>query len=220
MKTSCLLCLDRARSQIALCDDCQSILPWQQQACLQCAMPLPSPHTSRCGQCIGAPPRFDQTISLFTYETPVMQMIRQLKFHHNLAIANMFAKLWIHTLIQNKTPLPDCILPVPLHHKRLKERGFNQSLEIAKPIAKYFKIPIDTRTCIRIKNTKPQSSLPVKKRLINVANAFALTHSVNYQHIAILDDVMTTGKTASEIAGLLRKAGVKKVDVWCCARVP
>lgn len=163
-----------------------------------------------------SPPPFDHVQALFEYEPPISSLIHQLKFSGNLLIARFLATQWIDHL--KNTIRPDLILPVPLHHTRLSERGFNQALEIAKPIGKHFQIPIDTRSCIRIKNTQAQSSLPASKRKHNLKNAFGLSHAISAKHIAILDDVMTTGNTASEIALLLRKIGVEKIDVWCCAR--
>jgi ComF family protein len=164
-----------------------------------------------------SPPPFDNVLALFEYEAPISSLIHQLKFSGNLLIARWLATQWIDYL-KNMNTLPDLILPVPLHHTRLKDRGFNQALEIAKPIGQYFHIPIDTRSCIRIKNTEAQSSLPASKRKYNLKNAFGLSHSLSANHIAILDDVVTTGNTVSEIAFLLRKIGVKKIDVWCCAQ--
>ena len=141
-----------------------------------------------------------------------------MKFHDQVSLAKLLGKLWIQYLLKNNIELPDCILPVPLHPKRLKARGFNQALEIAKPIGQYFKIPIDTTSCIKIKNTKAQSSLTAKKRRHNMKNAFALSHQIKYKHIVIIDDVMTTGQTISEIANLLKLNGAEKIEAWCCAR--
>lgn len=168
------------------------------------------------------PPSIDHVFTLFHYVTPISSLIWKLKFQGDLSIAQLFAQYWINYFKNDVTPnaLPDLIMPVPLHYARLKERGFNQALEIAKPIGQYFHIPIDTRTCIKIKNTRAQSSLSAEKRKHNLKNAFGLSYSVDAKHIAIVDDVMTTGNTVSEIAQLLKKVGVEKVDVWCCARTP
>lgn len=162
----------------------------------------------------------DHVHALFHYTTPISDLIWKLKFQGDLSIAKLFAHYWIDYLETYYKPstLPDLLLPVPLHFTRLKQRGFNQALEIARPIGKYFDIPIDTRSCIKIKNTAPQSSLSAEKRKDNVKNAFGLSYSIHAKHIAIVDDVVTTGNTASEIAQLLKIAGVTKVDLWCCAR--
>lgn len=157
--------------------------------------------------------------ALFHYTEPISTLIWRLKFQGNLAIAHWFSQCWMDCLkTRAHHTLPEIILPVPLHHARLKERGFNQALEIAKPIGQYFSIPVDTRTCVRIKNTRAQSSLTGDQRKNNIKNAFGLSYSINAKHIAIVDDVYTTGSTVSEISNLLKKSGVEKIEAWCCAR--
>lgn len=218
LRERCLFCLTTCETTLALCDKCVAYLPWQQKTCLQCGSSLENT-VAQCGVCLATPPHFDSTISLFQYATPISQMIHQLKFRSNLRMAQLFGKLWILYLTKNKIVLPDVIIPVPLHFKRLKERGFNQAIEIAKPINKHLNIPIDKKSCIRIKNTVAQSTLSAKKRKGNLRNAFGLTWPLNLKHVAILDDVMTTGSTINEIAGLLKTQGVEKIEAWCCAKV-
>lgn len=213
----CLLCDLSCEQQQYFCDACARYLPTYKTGCKNCGIVLENQNQDcLCGNCLLSPPPFDHVDALFQYAEPVASLIHQLKFHGNLMIARWFATEWIHYFKNHE--LPDCILPVPLHHARLAERGFNQSVEIAKPIGKYFHIPIDTQSCIRIKNTQAQSGLKAAKRKKNVKNAFGLSRDVNAKHIAIFDDVVTTGNTVSEIAHLLRKVGVGKIDVWCCAR--
>ncbi|HLB56319.1 MAG TPA: ComF family protein [Coxiellaceae bacterium] len=216
----CLLCDLESNNQKLICENCFDCLPHYQSACRQCGLPLTSENQLHCGQCIANPPPFDNTFALFDYAPPISMMIWQLKFHGNLMIAQLFAQCFIDFIEQfySASTLPDLIIPVPLHFSRLKERGFNQALEIAKPIGKYFNIPVDTKKCIRIKNTQAQSSLPAHKRKNNVDNAFGLSYAFSEKQVVILDDVMTTGNTVSEIAHLLKNVGVRKVDVWCCAR--
>ncbi|WP_428357804.1 ComF family protein [Methyloprofundus sp.] len=110
------------------------------------------------------------------------------------------------------------IIPVPLHPKRYRQRGFNQTLEIGKIISQQLFIPIDNRCCLHIKNTPHQISLSGKQRQKNIKNAFQLQSTPEAQHIAILDDVLTTGATANELAKELKITGVSRVDVWVCAR--
>jgi ComF family protein len=121
-------------------------------------------------------------------------------------------------LSYHNQPLPSLIIPVPLHPKRLRERGFNQALEIAKPISKKLKIPIDKKSCYRIRHTAAQSGLSQSDRLKNLANAFEMKKPLIAKHIALIDDVMTTGQTLMELANLLYKNGVEKIDIWCCAK--
>ena len=114
--------------------------------------------------------------------------------------------------------MPGCILPVPLHHRRLKARGFNQSLECARFIARRLNIPIDTQSVKRIKHTPPQMELPLEVRRRNIRGAFAVSQASYSQHVAVVDDVVTTGSTVNELARMLRRAGVKHIQVWSCAR--
>ena len=147
-------------------------------------------------------------------------MITQLKFHHHLIYANLFGALLTKkiTLAYQDDRLPELIIPVPLHPSRLCERGFNQALEIAKPISKKLHLTINTQTCTRRINTLPQSLLPASERKSNIQHAFALIKNTSAKHIALVDDVITTGNTISELANTFKKIGVEKVDVWCCAR--
>jgi ComF family protein len=113
---------------------------------------------------------------------------------------------------------PEWIIPVPLHAERLRERGYNQALEIARPIAKKLQIPLQTRYCTRILPTLAQASMTAEERRRNMKNAFAVEELFQARHVAIVDDVLTTGSTVSEFARMLKKSGVARVDVWCCAR--
>lgn len=113
---------------------------------------------------------------------------------------------------------PDLILPVPLHKARYRQRGFNQAIEIARIVGRELQTPLDLTSCKRNRDTPHQTRLPAKKRRKNLKNAFSIIKPIHAQHIAILDDVMTTGSTAHELAYVLKKAGVGRVDVWVCAR--
>lgn len=215
---TCLLCDSHCINQQYICDDCFSTLPINTHYCKRCGLPLSD--STICNACVISPPPLDNTLTLFDYQTPIPELIWKLKYNGDLKIARWFGNCWIDMIKKHyaENTLPQLIMPVPLHHQRLKERGFNQALEIAKPIGQHFNIPIDTHTCIRLKNTVAQSTLTAKKRRSNVTHAFALSYRPHVNHIAILDDVMTTGSTVSAIATLLKMAGVQQIDVWCCAR--
>jgi ComF family protein len=191
--------------------------------CLLCDLPSHS-ESAICNVCYKALPQYknnhDHLIALFDYEEPVSSLIWQLKFQGDLSIAQWFSQQFIEKIsdFYHSASLPELIIPVPLHHERLKERGFNQAVEIAKPIAKHFHIPIDTKTCVRIKNTVAQSSLSARERRRNIKNAFGLSWPINAKRIAIIDDVITTGGTTHEIIQLLTLSGVQSVDLWVCAR--
>lgn len=217
----CFLCDAKLASSSLLCSACTHTLPHASPGCKCCALPLPAHHSViLCGACLVTPPAFDVTYALFDYKDPISAFIHKLKFQGDLAMARLFSEYWITFIQAHYTPntLPDCIIPVPLHPNRLKERGFNQALEIAKPIGKHFNIPVDTRICVRLKNTKAQSTLTAQQRIANTRHAFGLSYTCSAKHVAILDDVMTTGNTTSEISALLKKTGVEKIDIWCCAR--
>lgn len=158
-------------------------------------------------------------LALFDYTFPIDHMITQLKFHEKLIYAKLFGQLLTQKIIQHykDIPLPALIIPVPLHKKRLQERGFNQALEIAKPISKKLNLKIDKTSCIRKKYTAAQSSLSATERKQNIKHSFELIHPITASHIAILDDVITTGETTRELSEILKNHGVKKIDLWCCA---
>lgn len=214
-------CCDLCHSQLAdgrLCQACQSSVLKTTPCCQVCQASLEISGT--CGECISLQPAFDKVYALGDYKDSLAKLITGLKFQAKLQQGRALSALWCEALprwYQDDT-LPSLIIPVPLHKKRLRERGFNQSLEIAKPIAKYFKIQLDKFSCIRSKATKPQLSLPQKERRKNVANAFVMRKIIQAQHVAILDDVFTTGHTANALARLLKQQGVRRIDVWCCAR--
>ncbi|WP_371744922.1 ComF family protein [Methylobacter sp. S3L5C] len=144
-------------------------------------------------------------------------LITSLKFGAHYKNARLLGLLLAEHLKQT-TQRPDLILPVPLHKIRYQQRGFNQAIEIAKTVAKELKIPLDLNSCIKHRDTPHQTALTAKQRRKNIKNAFSIINPIHAQHIAILDDVMTTGSTAHELAYLLKKAGVDQVDVWVCAR--
>ena len=135
-----------------------------------------------------------------------------------VVIGQLLGKLMAREIALKEMPLPQLLLPVPLHAKRLRQRGYNQALELARPIANSFGLPIDTSSCMRRKATTEQVGLSAKKRKSNIKDAFEITGDFRNKHVAIIDDVMTTGSTVSELSQQLLQAGAKQVDVWVCAR--
>lgn len=212
---SCVLCQAPGQPGIDLCKLCEADLPHNRTACSQCAKPLPM--AGLCGACLAKPPAFDACQAAFSYQAGVAALVRGLKFQQQLANARLLAQLMLPSL-EALNERPDLILPVPLHPERLKERGFNQSLELASYLGRALDIPVDTKSCARIKATLPQSSLGKKERKKNVRNAFALRGSLKARHLVLVDDVITTGNTLEELARLCKKAGVEKVSAWCAAR--
>ncbi|VAX01626.1 Competence protein F homolog, phosphoribosyltransferase domain; protein YhgH required for utilization of DNA as sole source of carbon and energy [hydrothermal vent metagenome] len=216
----CYLC-DTANdnAEFDICSVCLSELPYKNQSCSRCALPLVSTHSPVCGQCLRDPPSYDAILSPFEYQFPLDTFITELKFRNKLYRAHTLGKLFSHYLQSKSTALPECIIPVPLHPKRLQQRGFNQSIEIARVIAKQLKVPVDKNYCIRNKNTQAQSDLNADQRHQNVKNAFQIKQPRKYQHVAIFDDVVTTGHTVEALATLLRQQNISVIQVWSIARV-
>lgn len=179
--------------------------------CLECENNLPqNPNLSPHG--------FNTLIAPFPYQEPISKLIMDLKFHGKLKYATLLGELLTKAIIQNETPLPSLIIPVPLHSKRLRERGFNQAIEIAKVIGKNLKIPIDTESLIRIKNTRAQSLLKPHDRQKNMVHAFKEKKKIEVTHIALLDDVLTTGATLRSLSKAIQSHESMRITVWCCAR--
>lgn len=200
-----------------MCSGCAGELPYNAAACARCALPLPNP-AKLCGQCLQAPPSYDSAVSLFRYAYPADHLILRLKFQAQLHLARTLGELLAQHLKREIQTMPELIIPVPLHRTRLRERGFNQALEIARPIARGLGIPVDYKSCERVRKTPAQSLLPAAERRKNIKGAFRVTRPIAARHVAILDDVMTTGHTVQELAVTLRKAGVERIDVWVVAR--
>lgn len=214
----CVICFSKGL-KYGLCNNCKNLLKTDQPVCIQCSnYLLAADNATICGACLKNPPYFDSTLSVGIYAAHLKKMITEFKFHEKLYLYRIFSHLLVEKIQQQSNPLPECIIPVALHRYRLQERGFNQALEIAKGVAKALNISIDYSCCKRIKYTLPQSSIPAKERQQNVKHAFILTREINYKHIAIIDDVVTTGSTVNELSRIFKKAGVKKIDIWCIAR--
>jgi ComF family protein len=216
----CILCHQPSDRPEDLCQGCKDDMPILPQTCPRCAKTFTT-LANPCGECLRKPPPFDAAFALFSYQKPVTKMIMDLKFQSGLVNANILGA-WMGAAIRDTwyrtSPLPEVIIPMPLHAKRLRERGFNQSLEIARPIAKLLKLPLDLSSCARVKATAAQAMLPAEQRVRNIKNAFSAANSLAGRHIALLDDVTTTGYSMTELAKTCKKAGAKRIDVWYCAR--
>lgn len=218
---TCIFCKQLSTRKQDLCENCLQDLPFLTQCCTRCAKPLSGSQSFTCGQCLSEPPSFDRIYALFEYQPPVTKMIMSIKFNHRLAYAKLLGELLTERIQQEwylDRPLPEAIIPVPLHPKRIHERGFNQALEIARPVGKALGIPVEFRHCLRVKHTVAQAMLPAKLRGKNVRRAFRVKGRFPYSHVAVLDDVVTTGQTVGEFCEELRRGGVLKIDVWCCGR--
>jgi ComF family protein len=145
-------------------------------------------------------------------------LLLQLKFHQKLHLASLLGGLLAEALEGRAAPLPDCLVPVPLHPQRLRERGYNQALELARVVSTRLAVPLDATLCVRQRATAPQTALDGKERRRNLHGAFTVREGNLPRHVAIIDDVVTTGTTVGELARTLRRAGVDTVEVWACAR--
>jgi ComF family protein len=210
----CLLCGALSDSP-PLCVACRSDLPWHRQPqCPQCATPTPGGEV--CGACLQHPPAFDRTHAALAYAFPVDRLIPRLKYHAQLAIVPALGDCLAEAVTPH--PRPDRLIPMPLHTQRIRERGFNHASEIAREVARRLALPLDLASCQRIRDTPPQMGLKHDARRRNVRGAFACSGEVQGQHIALIDDVMTTGTSLDELAATLKRAGAREVSCWVVAR--
>lgn len=210
---ACLLCGAPAGEQ-AVCPACADDLPrLSSPQCPVCATPLASPAPA-CGACLARPPAFDATCAVWRYGFPLAALVQMLKFRHRLASADFFAA----AMLAGPHPGGDLVMPVPLARERLRASGFNQALEIARPLARALRLPLDSRTLSRPRDAVPQSRLPWRARQDNVRHAFACHADLAGRAVIIVDDVMTTGATLDAVARVLKEHGAARVTNWVAAR--
>lgn len=198
-----------------ICSSCWSeIRKYRGPSCRVCALPVVSEHSKVCGQCLKKAPPFSKVIAYGLYEDILAEAINQLKFHGIKRISKRLGRL----LLSLDLPETDGIVPVPMTIKRLRERGFNQSLLIARVIAKESKVPLLMDTLLKKKETPPQIGLSAKERLLNLKNAFEVKGNIKGLRLLLVDDVMTTGATVTECSKVLMKAGAEEVIVLTLAR--
>jgi len=209
----CFLCAAPAGDSL-LCPACIASLPrLTPERCPVCA--LPTPGATVCGGCLKRPPHFDATQAVFRYAFPLDSLIQSLKYVHRLASADFLGR----ALATPPLPVrPDLILAVPLAPARLAERGFNQALELARPLAHALGAPLEIRRIHRRRNTTPQASLPWKERQQNIRHAFECDIDLTGRSVLVVDDVMTTGATLDELARTLKAHGAVRVENHVVAR--
>jgi ComF family protein len=210
---SCFLC--RGKTDAMLCAACDADLPrLGSEICPRCA--LASPAGAVCGRCLTQPPAYDATCAALAYAFPADALIQALKFRGELALAPLLGGLLLPRISGKEV---DCIVPVPLSAPRLRARGFNQALEIARSVAAATRARLAPELCERSRDTSAQMDLPLKERAKNVRGAFYCPGVVSGT-VAVLDDVMTTGATLEEVAATLKRAGAARVVNWVVARTP
>lgn len=214
----CVLCGGEGSGDRDLCGDCFAELPWNRHPCPRCAVPLPADaDTPLCGECLRRLPSWDEARSPLAYAFPVDKLVQQFKFAGELATGRLLGGMLADFLAAG-SDRPDCIVPVPLHPSRLRERGFNQAMELARPISKRLKTEVRIDLCERTRATEVQSRLDAAERRKNLKDAFAVTADVQGMHLALLDDVVTTGATMEELSRALRNAGARRISVWSVCR--
>lgn len=213
----CLVCREAGADGMDLCPACRDALPWMPHACTRCAQPMPGGDPV-CGTCLRKPPPLDHVIAAFDYRFPVDRLLPRLKFHRDLAAGALLGDCLASAT--RDADRPDALLPIPLHLARLRERGYDQALELAHTLARRHALPLRGDLLRRVRATSAQSRLDANARARNLRGAFAVRNAPSLpRHVVLVDDVMTTGATLHAAARALRRAGVARVDAWVCARV-
>ena len=213
----CLLCGECVRPDAALCSGCYLELPFIRESCARCAAILQTGEI--CGRCTSDPAPFDRAFAAFEYSFPVDHLVRRLKYNDDPAICRQLGGLMAEELLSRRsTPLPEVLVPVPLYPARVRERGYNQALEISRSLSGQTGVPVDTALLSRWKHTSPQVGKTRKERDRNLKSAFRLDYTPAYGHCAIVDDVITSGATMRSAAKTLREGGIAVIEVWCLAR--
>lgn len=210
----CLLC--GARSKLGLlCSACEADLPrLPAEHCPRCALPTPGGNV--CGACLKTPPHFSRTHAVYIYGHPADILVQALKYRGELALAPYLASQ-LAAVVRDEPP-PDLIIPMPLHARRLRERGFNQAGEIARHLARHLGTLHELGGCQRVRDTPPQVSQPLKERHKNIRAAFTCECDLRGLRVALVDDVMTSGASLNELAATTLKAGAQEVEAWVVAR--
>ena len=212
LEQDCLLC--GATSRVFLCAECETDLPKNSfPHCPQCALFMPNGEL--CGACLTNQACYDITYAVYSYAFPMDNLIQSFKYGHRLALGEYLGQQMAERI---KGISADLIIPLPLHPHRLRKRGFNQALELSRPVARILRLPIDTMHCQRIRDTCPQVDLPLPKRAGNVKGAFHCSMDFSKKRIILVDDVMTSGASLNECARILKRHGAAKVILLVAAR--
>ena len=222
----CAVC--RAWSHQTICDGCLALYARPQPRCWTCAAKLPPELTGRprpqCGRCLREPPPLDRTVAALDYRFPWDGLLQHFKYHQALELRESLLERLNSALSAAEVDEPDWLLPVPLSAERLRARGYNQAYELAKALARRRVLRCDPDLLLRVRHNAAQAGLKLDARAANVRGVFAVEplHAARLRgtRVALLDDVMTSGATLFELAGVLLQAGVMSVQAWVIARTP
>jgi ComF family protein len=218
----CLFCLEKTCNSIELCQHCIDLLSLNNHCCQRCASPMEQVVNQQivlCGNCLSHHYYYDKVYSPYVYSEDIRYLITKLKYQKKIHYANILSALFLQQIPNIKDfQLPEIFIAMPMHNTRLRQRGFNQALEISRHLSGHYQLPLDHSSLYRRRYTNLQAGLIATDRQKNVINAFAMKKTLAYEHIALIDDVMTTGSTVNEAAKVLKKSGIKQVDVWSIAR--
>ncbi|WP_181297891.1 ComF family protein [Pseudomonas sp. Q2-TVG4-2] len=220
----CQLCDERCETGHSLCGPCEAELPWLGGQCSICALPLAATALI-CGQCLKHPPAFEHVAVPWRFAFPVDSLISRFKHQSRWPFGRLLSEhlaRYLQHRFDEGLPRPDLLLPVPLARKRLRQRGFNQAQMLANWLSPVLNLPVRNELLQRTQDTQSQQELDAAGRRRNLRQAFALTdeRQIVGRHVAVIDDVLTTGATAEALARLLKHAGAVRVDIYCLARTP
>lgn len=224
IKQSCALCAGCSDQRQSLCTACELELPWLLSQCARCALPLPEPGAP-CEACLRRQSAFEQVVAPWHYRFPVDALVTRFKHRRQWPLGRLLAEGLVDAILHRYDEglaQPDVLLPVPLARRRLRQRGFNQAEMLAQWLSRPLAVPLDGHCLRRDRHTVAQQRLDAEARRLNLRSAFSLRDAaaVRGRHIALVDDVLTTGATAHALATLLLDAGALRVDVYCLARTP
>lgn len=209
----CVLCAGRAEGAL-VCRPCAADLPWLRACCQRCALPLP--HAGMCGECLRTPPAFDGAAAAFEYRFPVDRLVHRFKFGGDLAIGRWLGEQLAARVRGLETP--DVLVAPPLAPRALGERGFNQALELAKPVGRALGVPVEPAALRKVRETAPQRTLGRRARQVNLRGAYVCELDVSGARVVVVDDVITTGATVGSAAEAMLRAGAASVHAWAVAR--
>ena len=215
LETHCFLCGDKSLNNTLICGPCWLDLTIEQPTCHRCGRSIV--HGELCSRCLHGPGVIDSTVTLFSYQFHAAELLRALKYKNQLLLANELGRRLADKILNQSVALPDLIIPVPLHPSRLFGRGYNQALEISRTISARISVPLDYQSSKRARNTLPQFNLSHAESRRNIRGAFKICGATLSGSVAIVDDIVTTGHTANELAKQLKRAGATEVRLWACA---